>query len=99
MKAIFRNFFLACLISTFALFGALGRKHSKKEIAAMTVSQQAAIAAESKKETLTCLAVAFTAWTLCIWRCSVLNRRLHTEREYQRRFSDHMRNSSFHRQY
>src|ERR1700735_5229230 len=99
MKAIFRNFFLACIISTFALFGALGRKHSKKEIAAMPVSQQAAIAAESKKETLICLAVAFAAWTLCIWRCSVLNRRINAERAHQRRFNEYMRNSAFHRQY
>src|ERR1700744_1971390 len=99
MKAIFRNFFLACIISTFALFGALGRKHSKKEIVAMTVSQQAAMAAESKKETLTCLAVAFAAWILCIWRCSVLNRRINAGREYQRRFNDYMRNSALNRQY
>ena len=99
MKAIFRNFFLACIISGFALFGAVGRTHSKKDLAAMTVSQRAAIAAESRKETLTCLGVAFLAWTLCIWRCSVLNRRISAEREYQRRFSDYMRNSSFHRQY
>lgn len=99
MRAIVRNVLLACLISTFALFGAVGRTHSKHALAAMTKTQQAVITVESRKETLTCLGVAFLAWTLCIWRCSVLNRRLNTEREYQRRFSDHMRNSSFHRQY
>ena len=99
MKAIVRNVLLACLISTFALFGALGRKHSKQALTAMTVQQQASISAESRKETLTCLTVAFLAWSLCIWRCSVLNRRLNEEREYQRRFNEYMRNSSFHRQY
>ena len=99
MKAIFRNVFLACIISTFALFGALGRTHSKQALAAMTKTQRAAIAVESKKETLTCLGVAFAAWALCFWRCSVLNRRINAEREYQRRFNDYMRKSAFHRQY
>jgi hypothetical protein len=99
MKAIVRNVLLACLISTFALFGAVGRKHSKKELAAMPVGQQTAIAAESRKETLTCLGVALSAWTLCLWRCSVLNRRINEEREYKRRFNDYMRSSSFNRQY
>jgi hypothetical protein len=98
MKAIVRNFLLACLISTFALFGALGRKHSSKELAAMTKTQQAAITAESRKETLTCLGVALGAWILCFWRCSVLSRRIANEREYKRRFNDYMRNSAFQRQ-
>src|ERR1700753_999130 len=98
MKAIVRNVLLTCLISTFALFGALGRKHTPKQLAAMTKTQQAAIAAEGRKETFTCLGVAFAAWTLCIWRCSVLNRRLSAEKEYQRRFNDYMRNSAFQRQ-
>lgn len=99
MKAIVRNFLLACLISTFALFGALGRKHSKQALASMTVAQQATIAAESRKETLTCLTVAFLAWSLCIWRCSVLNRKINAERGYQRRFNEYMRNSAFHREF
>jgi hypothetical protein len=99
MKAIVRNVLLACLISTFALFGALGQKHSKKQLALLPASRQAAIAAESRKETLTCLAVAFVAWGLCFWRCSVLNRRINDEREYQRRFNEYMRTSSFNRQY
>jgi len=99
MKAIVRNVLLACLISTFALFGALGQKHSKKQLALLPASRQAAITAESGKETLTCLAVAFVAWGLCFWRCSVLNRRINDEREYQRSFNEYMRTSSFNRQY
>jgi hypothetical protein len=95
MKAIVRNFLLACLISTFSLFGAVGKKHSKQALASMTVTQQAAITAESRKETLTCLTVAVLAWALCIWRCSVLNRRISEEREYQRRFNEYMRGSVF----
>jgi len=98
MKAITRNVLLACIISTFALCGALGRKHSNKQVAAMRKIQQSEIAAESRKETLTCLSVAFAAWALCFWRCSVLNRRLNAEREYKRRFNDYMRNSAFQRQ-
>jgi hypothetical protein len=77
----------------------LGQKHSKKQLALLPASRQAAIAAESGKETLTCLAVAFVAWGLCFWRCSVLNRRINDEREYQRRFNEYMRTSSFNRQY
>jgi len=92
MKAIVRNVLLACLISTFAFFGAVGRKHSKEKTTA-------AQAAEARKETLTCLSVAFLAWGLCIWRCSVINRRINDEREYQRRFSEYYRTSAFNRDY
>ncbi len=99
MKAIIRNVLLACLISTFALFGSLGQKHSKKELALLPAAKRAVLAAESGKETLTCLTVAFVAWGLCFWRCSVLNRRINDEREYQRRFNEYMRSSSFNRQY
>ncbi|NHA05476.1 hypothetical protein G7092_16825 [Mucilaginibacter sp. HC2] len=92
MKAIVRNILLACLISMFAFFGAVGRKHSKEK---MTPEQRA----EARKETLTCLSVAFIACGLCAWRCSVLSRRLNEEREYQRRFNEYMRNSAFNRHY
>jgi hypothetical protein len=90
MKAIVRNILLACLISTFAFFGAVGRKHTKAQ---MTPAQQA----ESRKETLTCLSVAFLACGLCFWRCAVINKRLNEEREYEQRFNEYMRNSAFHR--
>jgi hypothetical protein len=90
MKAIVRNILLACLITTFAFFGAVGRKHTKR-----TPAQKI----EARKETLTCLSVAFLACGLCAWRCSVLNRRLNEDREYQRRFNEYMRNSAFNRHY
>jgi hypothetical protein len=100
MKAIVRNILLACLISTFALFGAVGRKQSKQTVASASVVKQSPVfMTESRKETLTCLSVAFLAWGLCFWRCSVLNRRINEEREYQRRFSEYMRSSSFNRHY
>jgi hypothetical protein len=96
MKAIVRNVLLACLISTFALFGALGRRPVKQYAGSVTVVKQTEAAkAESTKETLTCLSVAFLAWALCFWRCSVLNRRLDAEREYQRRFSEYMRSNLY----
>jgi len=90
MKAIVRNILLACLISMFCFFGAVARKHSKNE---MTPGQKA----EARKETLTCLSVAFLACGLCAWRCNVLSRRLNDEREYQRRFNEYMRSSAFNR--
>lgn len=92
MKAIVRNILLACLITMFCFFGAVARKHPANK---MTPSQKA----EARKETLTCLSVAFLVCGLCAWRCSVLNRRLNEEREYQRRFNEYMRNSSFSRHY
>lgn len=92
MKAIVRNILLACLISMFCFFGAVGRTHPKDK---MTLAQKA----EARKETLTCLSVAFLACGLCFWRCSVLNRRINEEREYQRRFNDYMRSAQFYRQY
>ncbi|HTI58945.1 hypothetical protein [Mucilaginibacter sp.] len=92
MKAIVRNILLACIITMFAFFGAVGRKHTGRQ---MTAAQKA----EARKETLTCLSVAFLACGLCAWRCSVLYRRLNEEREYKRRFNDYMRNSAFNRQY
>lgn len=92
MKAIIRNILLACIISMFAFFGAVGRKHSKQQ---MTAVQKA----EAKQETLTCLSVAFLTCGLCAWRCSVLYKRLNEERAYQRRFNDYMRNSAFNRHY
>lgn len=101
MKAIVKNVLLACLISTFALFGALGnsaqtRPHSKQTVAA---KHEAVFMSEKRKETLICLSVAMLAWVLCFWRCAVINRRLAIEREYQRRFNDYMRNSAFYRQF
>src|ERR1700722_3334937 len=100
MKAIVRNVLLACLISTFAFFGAVGRRHVNQPAGSITVVKLSpAQAAESRKETLTCLGVAFLAWVLCFWRCGVINRRLNEEREYQRRFNEYMRNSAFHRQF
>lgn len=92
MKAIIRNILLACLISTFAFFGAVGRKHTKEK-------ETEAQAAEARKETLTCLSVAFLACGLCAWRCSVLHKRLKEEREYQQRFNEYMRSSAFNRHY
>ncbi|AYL95336.1 hypothetical protein [Mucilaginibacter celer] len=101
MKAIIRNVLLACLISTFALFGALGnsqqsRIHSKQTVIA---KHQEPFMTERRKETLTCLSVAILAWVFCFWRCAAINRRLAIEREYQRRFNDYMRNSAFYRQF
>ncbi|MBB6107849.1 hypothetical protein SAMN05421821_101239 [Mucilaginibacter lappiensis] len=92
MKAIVRNILLACLIISFAFFGAIGRKNTKQK---MTQAAKA----EAQKETLTCLSVAFIACGLCAWRCVVLNRRLNEEREYQRRFNEYMRSSAFNRNY
>jgi hypothetical protein len=83
MKAIVRNILLACLISMFAFFGAVGRKHTRDK---MTDAQKA----EARKETLTCLAVAFFACSACAWRCNVLYKRINEEREYHRRFNDYM---------
>jgi hypothetical protein len=91
MKAIIRNILLACLISAFAFFGAVGGKH--KGVKLTPIRQ-----AESRKETLTCLSVAFLACGLCFWRCMIISRRLNVEKEYQRRFNDYMRNSYFNRQ-
>lgn len=100
MRAIVRNVLLACLISTFAFFGAIGGKHTKQPInKAETAKHSAPFFTESDKETFTCLGVAFAAWVLCFWRCSVINKRLHDEREYQRRFSEYMRESAFNRHY
>jgi len=108
MKAILRNVLLACLISTFAFFGALGRRPVKisaeypvkhNSSSAIIVKRPPVESAESRKETFTCLGVAFLAWVLCFWRCGVINRRLNEEREYQERFNEYMRNSAFHRQF
>jgi hypothetical protein len=100
MKAIVRNVLLACLISTFAFFGALGGKQTKPSAAIIRgTKQNKEFITERQKETFTCLSVAFLAWGLCFWRCSVINRRLNEEREYQRRFNEYMRNSSFNRHY
>lgn len=90
MKAIARNILLACFITMFAFFGAVSRRHTKEKL---TKAQ----AAEIRKETLTCLSVAFLACGLCAWRCFVIKRKLNDEREYQRRFSEYMRGSTFNR--
>lgn len=92
MKAIVRNILLACIISMFAFFGAVARKHPKEK---MTDAQKA----EARKETLTCLSVAFLACGACAWRCSTLYKRINQEQEYQRRFNEYMRNSAFNRDY
>jgi hypothetical protein len=100
MKAIIRNILLACLISTFAFFGAIGGKHTKQTVSSVSVAKQSSsFITESQKETFTCLGVAFLAWVLCFWRCSVINRRINDEQEYMRRFNEYMRNSSFNRHY
>jgi hypothetical protein len=100
MKAIVRNVLLACLISTFALFGALGNRHTKQAAHTETVAkQQASFITEAQKETFTCLGVAFLAWVLCFWRCGVINRRINQEREYMQRFSDYARTTGYYRQY
>jgi len=100
MRAIVRNFLLACLISTFAFFGALGGSgtHHKSD-RKLSAQQIAAKEAEGTKETLTCLGVAGLAWILCFWRCGVINRRLNEERLYKQRFNEYMRANAFHRQY
>jgi hypothetical protein len=92
MKAIVRNILLACIISMFSLFGVIGRKHTRNK---MTESQKV----ESRKETITCLSVAFLACGLCAWRCNLLYKRLKDEREYRHRFNEYMRNSAFNRQH
>ena len=98
MKAIVRNILLAFFISTFAFFGAIGGKRVEQQVnSGPVVEQPAAWLTQRQKETFTCLTIAFAAWGLCIWRCSVLNRRMNQEREYQRRFSEYMRNSAFNR--
>jgi hypothetical protein len=100
MKAIVRNFLLAIIISTFAMFGALGGKpltHAQR--AKMTTQQLTAWNAEGRKETLTCISVALIAWGLCFWRCAVINRRLAAERMYKLRFNEYMRNAQYHRSY
>ena len=94
MKAIRRNFFLACLISTFCFFGALGRgpvgnHFNQASVVKRTPFQKA----EATKETLTLLAVAGVTWALCFWRCAVINRKLNEERFYQARFNEYMRNN------
>jgi nucleosome binding factor SPN SPT16 subunit len=100
MKAIGRNVLLACLISTFAFFGALGGKQTKQSLTIRKETKQyKEFIIERQKETFACLSVAFVAWGLCFWRCAVINRRLAIEREYQRRFNDYMRNSAFYRQF
>ena len=100
MKAIVRNVLLACLISTFAFFGALGGRPAKPAGDHITVVKPSpAVEAERHKETLTCLGVAFLAWILCFWRCGVISRRLNEERQYQQRFNEYMRNNAYHRQY
>jgi len=94
MKAIRRNFFLACLISTFCFFGALGRGpaggHSHHVI---VVKRTPAQEAEATKETLALLAVAGITWALCFWRCAVINRKHNEQRFYQARFNEYMRNN------
>ena len=100
MKAIVKNVLLACLISTFAFFGAIGGRHTKHTIHAVSVAKQPApFITEGRKETFTCLGVAFLAWVLCFWRCSVINRRISEEQEYMRRFNEYARTSAFHRNY
>ena len=50
-----------------------------------------ALGSKDPKQTLTCLAVACIAWALCIWRCTVLNRRRNERHEGQRMFNEYMR--------
>jgi hypothetical protein len=50
-----------------------------------------ALGAKDTRSTLTCLAVAFIAWGLCIWRCMVLNRRISERNQRQRMFNEYMR--------
>ena len=101
MKAIVRNILLACLISTFAFFGAVGGRHTRLPVNTASIDSKHSFATvtEAQKETFTCLGVALLAWVLCLWRCSVLNKRLNTKREYKRRFNEYMRSSSLNRHY
>ena len=50
-----------------------------------------ALGAKDAKTTLTCLAVAMITCALCVWRCSVLNRRINDRHEGQRLFNEYMR--------
>jgi type III secretory pathway component EscU len=96
MKAIVRNVLLACLISTFAFFGVLGKKQVKVLTSTHSIVAQPFVTA-IEKENLSCLGVALLTWVLCIWRCFVINRRLSVERKYKQRFNDYMRESAFNR--
>ena len=96
MKAIVRNVLLACIISGFAMFGALGRRPVATVDGTRTIlKQSAAVQAESRKETLTCISVALLAWALCFWRCAAINRRLAAERMYKDRFTAYSRNNPY----
>jgi hypothetical protein len=100
MKAIARNVLLAFIISTFALFGALGGSAShNKNKPEKQVTVWLFHMTESDKETFTCFGVAGLVWMLCFWRCTVINRRLRAEREFQSRFNEYARNSSLTRNF
>ncbi|RYF99682.1 MAG: hypothetical protein EOO07_36440 [Chitinophagaceae bacterium] len=100
MKAIVRNFLLACLISTFAFFGILGANDAHRKLdAKLPLKEQAFRKAEVTKQTFTLLGVIGLSWVLCFWRCGVINRRLNAERLYQQRFNEYMRSTAYQRQY
>jgi hypothetical protein len=50
-----------------------------------------ALGAKDTKTTLTCLAIPLVATTLCIWRCSIISRRIAERNEGQRMFNEYMR--------
>lgn len=102
MKAIRRNVLLAIIISTFAMFGALGgsaerhgRVPKKEEMQKLWLFEMS----EGDKESLTCIAVAVTAWFVCFWRCAMINKRLRIEQEFKMHFIENMRRSSYQRLY
>lgn len=99
MRAIVRNFLLACLISTFAFFGILGASNAHRKLdIKLSVKEQSIRKAEVRKQTFTLFGVIGLTWVLCFWRCGVINRRLNEERLYQQRFNEYMRSNAFHRQ-
>ncbi len=100
MKAIIRNFLLACLISTFAFFGILGSSNAHQKLdAKLPVKERVIREAEARKQTFTLFGVIGLTWVLCFWRCGIINRRLNEERMYKQRFNEYMRASAFQRQY
>ncbi|MDR6943662.1 hypothetical protein [Mucilaginibacter pocheonensis] len=100
MKAIVRNFLLACLISTFAFFGILGASNAHQKLdVKLPVKERTIREAEVRKQTFTLFGVIGLTWVLCFWRCGVINRRLNEERLYKQRFNEYMRANAFNRQY
>jgi len=56
-----------------------------------TIAMFGALGSKDPKITLICLAMAFVTWTLCIWRCMILNQGINKIRERQRMFDEYLR--------